>query len=272
MFIDFIHRRDGDADLYFLVNRNDRPESVNCVFRASGKQPELWDPITGTHRSLTQFTMQNGRTTVPLEFEPNGSMFIVFRHPTSVKPASAGRNFPSFKDLTEIAGPWQLEFDPQWFYPTNGLEGKAAQGMVTFDPLNDWAKRSEPAIRHFSGTAVYRTVFEMTNSVGTARTFLDLGVVKETARIKLNGKDCGTLWCAPWRVDITEALKPGKNELEIEVVNLWPNRLIGDAGLPEREWRTQTNIRTFKPSSPLLPSGLLGPVRVTGFQPEHSKL
>ncbi|MEI8288527.1 MAG: glycosyl hydrolase [Verrucomicrobiota bacterium] len=259
-FIDFIHRRDGDAEIYFLANRNNRPESVECVFRVGDKQPELWDPILGTRRSLSRFTMRNGRTGVPLEFEPNGSMFIVFRHRASAQAAGAEKNFPAFKKITEIVGPWQVNFDPQWFYPANGLNETAAKGLVVFGRLEDWSKRSEPAIRNFSGTAIYRKIFDMPRSIGNSRVFLDLGTVRETACVRLNGRDCGTLWCAPWRVEITDALKSGENQLEVEVVNLWPNRLIGDAGLPAGKRRTQTNIRTFKPDSPLKSSGLLGPV------------
>ena len=261
-FIDFIHRRDGDGEIYFLANRNDRPESVHCVFRVSGRQPELWNPVAGTRRGLPEFTTQNGHTTVPLEFEPNGSMFIVFRVQPSVIAASGGKNFPSFRKKSEIGGPWLVNFDPAWFYPMNGLVEKAGQVVVTFAQLDDWAKRPELAVRHFSGTAIYKKSFAAQPPGANSRVFLDLGSVKESARIKVNGKDCGVLWCAPWRVEVTGALTAGENRFEIEVVNLWPNRLIGDAALKPEEQRTVTNIRTFKPTSPLKSSGLLGPVQL----------
>ncbi len=261
-FIDFIHRRDGGTEIYFLVNRNGRPEFVDCSFRVTGKQPELWNAVTGDHRDLPQFSMQNGRTSVPLEFEPYGSMFVVFRHSASTKDARAKKNFSTIKPVMGISGAWQVNFDPAWFYPTNGLEGNAAQGAVVFDQLADWSKRREPAIRYFSGTATYRKTFESPQVLSHSRQYLDLGTVRETARVHLNGQDCGTVWCAPWRVEITSALRSGQNLLEIEVANLWPNRLIGDAGLPAKEQRTRTNIRTFKQDSPLKPSGLIGPVNM----------
>ncbi len=261
-FIDFIHRRAGDAEIYFLANRNGRAESMDCSFRVAGRQPELWNPVTGEHRDLPQFKIENNRTTVPLEFEPDGSMFVVFRHRASTKAANAGKNFPTIQPVMAISGAWRVDFDPQWFYPTNGLDGNAANGEVVFDQLADWSKRSEPAIRYFSGTATYRKSFDLPQRPSHFRQYLDLGTVKETARVKLNGQDCGTVWCAPWRVEITGALKRGENRLEIQVANLWPNRLIGDAGLPPEQQRTRTNIRTFKNDSPLKPSGLLGPVNL----------
>ncbi len=261
-FIDFIHRRDSNTEIYFLANRNERPESVDGSFRVTGKQPELWYPVTGERCDLPQYTVENGRTSVPLEFEPYGSMFVVFRKNTFAKEVSEKKNFPAIKPVMEITGAWQVNFDQQWFYPTKGLDGNTALGVEMFDHLEDWSKRPEPAIRHFSGTATYRKTFEPLQFSPHSRKYLYLGTVKEAARVRLNGQDCGTVWCAPWRAEITGALKSGKNQLEIEVVNLWPNRLIGDAGLPAEEQRTRTNIQTFKKDSPLKPSGLIGPVHL----------
>jgi hypothetical protein len=165
--------------------------------------------------------------------------------------------------MQEITGPWTVQFDPQWFYPTDGLSGDQAKGLIVFDKLEDWTKRPEAAVRHFSGTAVYRKVFALADPSklqnSKSKIYLDLGTVKESARVKLNGKDLGVVWCAPWRVEITGAVKPGDNALEIEVVNLWPNRLVGDGKLPVEQRRTRTNIGA--PSAPLT-SGLLGPVRL----------
>lgn len=261
-FIDFIHRRVGEADIYFLVNRKDRAESVKCEFRVSGRQPEIWDPVSGQRRDLPQFSRHNGGTSVPLAFEPHGSMFVVFRRTAAPPEDKARANFSTFTPVMELTGAWQVSFDAAWFYPTHNLNGDAVKGVVAFDRLEDWSKRAEPAIRHFSGTATYRKVFDAPPATHNQSLFLDLGTVKETARVRLNGKELGVVWCAPWRVEITDALKPGENRLEIEVVNLWPNRLIGDARLPAEAQRTRTNIRTFKKTSPLRPSGLLGPVTI----------
>jgi hypothetical protein len=185
--------------------------------------------------------------------------------------ASRPANFLKLEPMQEITGPWTVQFDPQWFYPTDGLSGDQAKGLMVFDKLEDWTKLPEAAVRHFSGTAVYRKVFNFAPEVRSQESgvsknhsdrpplYLDIGTVKESARVKLNGKDLGVVWCAPWRVEITGAVKPRDNDLEIEVVNLWPNRLVGDGKLPVEQRRIRTNIGA--PSAPLT-SGLLGPVRL----------
>ena len=275
--LDFIHRRSDDADIYFVANRRAFALHADCTFRVSGKQPELWDPVTGEQRDLPQFESKDGGTSVPLEFEPYGSMFLVFRkgiqktEDTNRKPEagsqnSAEVNFPKLSQTQELAGPWTVQFDPQWFYPTDGLSGDQARGLMVFDNLEDWTKRSEPAVRDFSGTAVYRRVFSMQPPVPGQRLFLDLGTVKETARVRLNGKDLGVIWCSPWRVEITGAAKPDENALEIEVVNLWPNRLVGDGKLPDGQRRTRTRMFVGWLNNDQLSSGLLGPVTIQTVQ------
>ncbi len=258
-FIDFIHRTDDGVEVYFLANRNDRAESVDCRFRVSGRQPEWWNPITGERRDLPVFEQKEGCTRVPLQFEPHGSAFLVFRKPAA--PSTGGKNFAELKPLVEVTGAWTVQFDPRWFYPTAGLQGDAVKGLVAFAKLEDWSQRPEPAVKYFSGTAVYRNAFTLA-AAGGPRLYLDLGgVANGTARVRLNGQDVGVAWSAPWRVEITSQAKAGANQLEVEVVNLWPNRLIGDANLPKAEQRTRSNIR-YKKDAALLPSGLLGPVRV----------
>jgi len=134
--------------------------------------------------------------------------------------------------------------------------------MFTFSSLEDWSKRPEEAVHHYSGTATYLKIFSIDGSAIPQNTkiYLDLGSVRETARVRLNGEDLGVLWLSPFRTDITGRLKSGANNLEIEVVNLWPNRLIGDESLPKEQRKTRTNVISYKSKSPLLPSGLLGPV------------
>jgi len=272
--IDFIHRTADGAEIYFLANRNSRAEAVEATFRVSGRRPELWDPVSGQRRDLPVFESKDSCITVPLEFEPDGSMFVVFRKETgNLKLETGGlkKNFLEFKSVQEITGPWTVQFDPQWFYPADGLSGDQSKGLMNFDKLEDWSKRTEPAVKYFGGTAVYRKVFDVAPetsnplSVSTdlsPRLFLDLGTVKETARVKLNGKDLGVVWCHPWRVDVTGVIKSGENTLEIEVVNNWYNRLVGDAGLPEAERRTRTNIGDTNKDAAPMQSGLLGPVIV----------
>ena len=274
-FLDWIHRRAGSTDIYFIANRLDRAEKACCTFRVSGRQPELWNPVTGERRDLPQFEPTAGGTSVPLEFEPHESMFVVFR--TTIQPPPAERshaspNFPARAALREIEGPWSVRFDPQWLYPLDGLSAEQVAGSFTFDHLTDWRTRPEPAVRHFSGTAVYQKDFGHVpdESRGSNRIWLDLGVVKDVARVRLNGRDLGVVWCPPWRVDITGAIEPGRNTLRIEVVNLWPNRLLGDGLLPAGARRTQTNFPAG-PKQSLLPSGLLGPVGVCEESPATAR-
>jgi hypothetical protein len=271
---DWIHRRAEQAEIYFVSNQSATDATADVVFRVVGRQPELWDAVTGTIRDLPAFRLEEGRTVVPLQFAPRQSWFVVFNKEGG---AADGRgNFPSYEELAAVTGPWDVSFDPTWFYPDNGMGAK-----VRFDQLEDWSQRPENAIRYYSGSATYRTTFASPAVVPAAGVYLDLGTVKNVARLRLNGRDLGVVWTAPWRVDITAALRSGINELEIEVANLWPNRLIGDATLPKEQRRTVTNVRTYddmssgtygcqkceqrraagKPAS-LLPAGLLGPVTI----------
>jgi hypothetical protein len=255
--LDWIHRRDGGMDFYFVANLTDRPVSARVAFRVAGRSPELWDPVPGTVCALPEFSVERDRTFVPLSFAPKQSFFIVFRRGAA---ASASRvtapNFPEPQTVCELHGSWEVSFDVNWGGPAK----------VAFDRLEDWTKRPEEGIRYYSGTATYRKRFELRRAEvprQPARLFLDLGRVKNLAHVRLNGKDLGVVWTAPWRVDITEAVRAGANDLAVDVVNLWPNRLIGDASRSDAQRRTRTNVRKFdKPGIPLLESGLLGPVTV----------
>jgi hypothetical protein len=162
------------------------------------------------------------------------------------------------------------------------LSGDQAKGLIVFDKLEDWNQHPEPAVKNFSGKAVYKKVFDLTlqgingkeassRSELPKRLFLDLGLVKETARVRLNGKDLGVVWCLPWQVEITKAVKSGENTLEIEVVNLWPNRLVGDKKLPVTERRTHKNMFVGWLNNDQLPSGLLGPVTIKAVQQINNK-
>ncbi len=257
---DFIHRRTGDSDIYFLSNPTSHPVKVTATFRINGKQPELWNPVNGDIRLLRQFNQTNGRTSVPLEFSAFGSAFVVFRKNAKVS-GEEGLNFPQLNTLQELTKPWTVKFDSAWGGPAK---------PVIFAKLEDWTKRSEEGIKYYSGTATYRTTFafKKEKKQKAGHIFLDLGVVKEIAEVRLNGKKIGVLWCPPWNLDITKAIKKGENELEIDVVNLWPNRLIGDGKLPVEKRYAKTNVAVYYtkplkgPDHVLLESGLMGPVRL----------
>jgi hypothetical protein len=251
--IDWIHRRAAGTDIYFVASRWDAKEKLNATFRVSGKLPELWDPVTGETRPAKAFTQSNGRTTVLLEFEPRGSVFVVFRKRIAASAnGTAKTNYPTYVTKQIIKGSWDLNFDPKWGGPAK----------LTIDSLKDWTTFENYNLKHYSGTAIYHKTFTVAKADAGKQLFLDLGVVHEEAVVKVNGINLGVIWTKPARVDISKAIHPGENKLEVTVVNLWPNRLIGDEPLPQEKRFTLTNIHKFSKDTPLLPSGLIGPVKL----------
>lgn len=287
--IKFIHRNMGSTDVYFVANTSHNSGWTTCSFHISGMQPELWDPVTGTIRNLPKFEGINDKTSIPLKFDDAQSFFIVFRNKALKTDPEGKSNFPSTKEVLTIKGPWQVTFDSIWGGPAE---------PVTFASLEDWTNRSEPGIKYYSGTATYKTSFNVPSKQMVDKQSvicLDLGVVKHVARVILNNKDLGVVWTAPWNVNLpAKLLKKKGNQLEIQITNVWANRLIGDEQEPaDCEWlpgysgymagsflkefpdwflKNQprpskkrycfTTWNYFTKYSPLVSSGLLGPVRV----------
>jgi hypothetical protein len=155
-------------------------------------------------------------------------------------------NVASVPAPQQLTGPWEVQF---------------ASEKATFDTLQDWTTRPEETIRHYSGKATYRKTFDLsTLDTRHSSLFLDLGKVHDLATVRLNGRTLCTLWLAPWRVGVTDAVKPGRNELEIEVINVWNNRLVGDSTLPADKRQTFLAKDTLPKNAPLQAAGLLGPV------------
>lgn len=258
----FAHRRSETFDLYFVGNRSTNPVSASVTFRVAGRSPELWDPLDGAWRSLARFQHVDGRTRVSLRFAPGQSYFVVFPAEGAVTPAgtSQGPDFPDTRPLliwdhTPGGGDWEVFFDPHRGGPVEA---------VRFDRLQDWTSRGEDGIRHYSGRATYSRSFDLPGGLPPpAHGRISLGSVQVMARVVLNGHNLGEVWCPPFEVAIPEGvLRERGNRLEIQVANLWPNRLIGDAALPPERRVSRTTWNPYKPDAPLLPSGLLGPVRL----------
>ena len=189
---DWIHRQAGPADIYFLANLASVPATAEVVSRAAGRQPELWDAVTGQIRDLPQWHVENGRTLIALTFAPRQSWFVVFRKGARGRRPEVGTtDWPAFKPVQEITGPWEVSFDPKWGGPK----------QVTFQKLDDWITRPEEGIRYYSGKAVYRSQCTLPAIAPGQRMFLDLGRVKNIAQVRLNGRDVGVVWTAPgtWR-------------------------------------------------------------------------
>jgi hypothetical protein len=251
-FLDFIHRRADGTDIYFVINRNGREETGVCTFRVDGRLPEFWDPVTGKMFPADSYAIKDGRTTLPIRLASFGSIFVVFRQPTATAQKN-GRNFENLKPVQDLNGPWTVRFDPKWGGPES----------IQFEQLVSWTARPEEGVKFYSGTAAYQKTFDLPESATQPgkRVYLDLGSVRDVAEIRLNGKNLGVVWTAPYRIEITSAVQSKGNELEIAVTDLWPNRMIGDARLPENKRLTRSNIQ-FGKDHPLLESGLLGPVRI----------
>jgi len=252
---DWIHYGAGETDIYFISNQSEAVKNVEAAFRVNGKQPELWDPVTGTRRTLPEYNVKKDVTVVPLQMAARQSFFVIFNPVTAgrQKP-QGGANFPAVGAELELHCPWEVSFDPRWGGPAK----------VEFNQLDDWSQRTEAGIQFYSGQATYRKSFDLPKSIVSqakkAPVYLDLGVVKDIAEVRLNGQSLGIVWCAPWRVDIGSAIKEKGNILEIDVINQWPNRLIGDSRLPTDKQFTKSNSTRFKPDDALVPSGLIGPV------------
>jgi hypothetical protein len=268
--IRYMHRTTPEVDIYFVSNRTDQVVSTSCTFRITGKQPELWHPVTGKIYALPEYFIEDKGTCIPLKFDVHEGYFIVFRD--KARKPSAPVNASEQTALATLDAPWDVSFDPKWGGPE----------AVVFDQLIDWTTHPDEGIKYYSGTAFYRQTFDMPKYARGSALYLDLGKVKHLARVRLNGQDLGTVWTAPWRVDITQAVKAKGNRLEIEVVNLWPNRLIGDEYLPSDgvengrwpQWLIEGKPRTsgrytfasfrhYTKDSPLFESGLIGPVKIT---------
>ena len=247
----FVHRKISDGDIYYVYNRKNRAENVEATFRLAGKAPELWHAETGEIEPAS-YRVANGRTTVSLKLDPAEAVFIVFRKAGSAQ----GRTLPQVTETAvgTIDGSWTVAFQPN----------RGAPASVTLDKLSAWNDSADPGVKYFSGTATYTKTIEAPAEwfATGARMLLDLGSVKNIAEVTVNGKSAGVLWKPPFRADVTGALKPGANTVEIKVTNLWANRLIGDQQPNVTKKYAWTSLDAPGADSPLLPSGLLGPVRV----------
>jgi hypothetical protein len=269
------HHNLNGLEIYFVSNRSSQAFNTTCRFRVENGTPELWNPLTGETRLLKNFSRQDGITSLSLQLEKNQSYFVVFNleKKSTASATKTAADFSEKKTLKSIEGPWKLTFARRWGGP----------GEVQFEKLEDWSQRPEEGIKYYSGTVVYRKTFTLKREeVASAQPlWIDLGEVNCMAQVSLNGVELGTLWTAPWSLEVKNSAKEGENLLEIKVVNLWSNRLIGDEKFPSDgisnhkwpEWLLENKARVsqritfatynfYKKDSPLLRSGLIGPVRI----------
>lgn len=313
----WIHRQTAEADLFFLSNPSETMIRTVAGFRTTGKAPELWDAEQDTIHSAAGWTVKGPFTQIPLALAPGKSIFVVFRQPGTpgVDPVvrvespaiddlrpelladetvklrtwsngphtlhhASGKT--SILEVTDVPG--ALALSGSWTLRFQANRGAPAE--TCFDNLMSWSEHTDPAIRYFSGTATHSIRFDLPPDYlkDHSEVWLDLGGVADIAEVRLNHKNLGVLWHSPFRLDVSKALKPGTNFLEVDVTNLWVNRLIGDEQHPDDcEWTEQaltrwpdwlvkgtprpakkrvafTTWKHWTASDPLLPSGLLGPV------------
>ena len=244
----FVHRQLADGELYFINNRQNRPETLAARFRVSGRQPEIWHADTGAIEPVT-WRADGDQTVVNLNLAPEDSFFVVFRKATTLKAGTATTATPVV--LANLDEGWDLGFQTVRGAP-------ASAHMAKLEPLNEHA---EAGIRYFSGIVSYTRRFEVPAAQVGKALQLDLGRVGDVAEVSLNGKVVGTVWHAPYVLDLGTAVQAGHNLLQVRVANLWVNRLIGDAQ-PGAARVTYTAMPTYGPQAALRPSGLMGPVRV----------
>jgi hypothetical protein len=246
--IAWTHRKSSEGDIYFISNQKEAEQNVALSFRIGGKEPELWDAVTGEIKKVDEWSIKDGRTFLSLNLEPNQSSFIVFRKVIKEKAAPQKIRKSIYHTIT---GPWQVNFDKNY--------GGPAQPVV-FNELKSWSQQQDSLIKYYSGTAVYKKTIEWNNAYENKEIWLQLDSLYNIATVTLNGVDCGTLWTRPYQIEITRALKKGTNNLEIEISNTWANRLMGDNRLPADKRVTWTTAPFRLSGKPLLPAGLVGKV------------
>lgn len=243
----FLHRTLEGAEIYWVNKPAKDYQTVTLSFRVNGLKPMLWHPDNGVQEEVS-YTRHDGRTDVILNLVPDDAVFVVFSGKAdkeyTVSAATKKSEMP-------LEGTWTVQFQ----------EKRGAPASAEFAALGSYTDSSDAGIKYFSGIAQYTKSFEAQPG---EKTVLDLGRVADLAEVYVNGEYCGAAWKEPYLVDISKAVKPGSNSLEVKVANVWVNRLIGDEqpGATRIGW---TDARGFNGQEPLLPAGLLGPVKVINY-------
>ncbi|MDE3202125.1 MAG: hypothetical protein KGN79_14515 [Acidobacteriota bacterium] len=301
---DFAHRQTAQADIYFVRSTRDIPVDASLSFRVSGRMPELWNTGDGSIRPAAVFREEHGRTLLPIHFPAHGSAFFVFANAVGKHVVRIVRDkeviYPSIAPgqgvFADVDG--QILIEEPGSYELDGSDGnsrrvtvhdrdsnlpRAEQWTLSFPPnwgapeqisvpqFQSWTESRIPGVRYFSGTATYHSQLKIDESeLAHAQQFwIDLGTVREIATVIVNGHRVQTVWRAPYRVRIDKFLHEGENAISIDVSNFWPNRIIGDLQSDATRHYTHTNVRAYTKDSPLLPSGLLKPVRILRYSAEQ---
>lgn len=247
----FGHRKMGDTDIYFVSNQSELMQQTKIKFRVTGKLPELFNPITGEIRTLTEFASDSVGTTLPVTLYGYESFFIVFRKNGA---AIAGtKNFPIPIKMADLDIAWNVEFKGKLSNPA----------PIQIEKLFDLATSTNDSIKYFSGNMIYKSTFDFDYVLSKSeKVYLNLGEVNKMAKVWVNDKYVGGVWTMPYRIDISSALQQGENTIRMDVVNTWVNRLIGDIRLSKEKRETKVGVHSYKPDSPLQKTGLIGPLNL----------
>ncbi len=238
------HRQSAEQDIYWLDNRSDNTTDAEVSFRVTGKVPELWNAQTGKTEKVS-YQIKDGRTIVPLKFESWEAYFIVFKDKSTSNSVAIAPKKEAV--LSQMSSPWKVSFNDK---------------NATFDKLVSWSENADSDIKYFSGTASYKNTFKVVSVDKSAGYIIDLGDVKYVAEVIVNGKNVGTAWKKPFKLDISEAIKAGENTIQVKVTNTWVNRLVGDAQPDVKVKTTFTTMPFYRANSPLVASGMIGEVKV----------
>jgi hypothetical protein len=248
----FIHRNSTGKDIYFIANQLDKKRELRFEFNITGRLPVIYDAVTDDTIRVNNWSGSNGKTALTLKLEPGQSLFILFEKSTAKTESNSGNNWISFNNQQDISKDWEARFDTLYGGPAK---------PVMFADLEDWSKSTDTLVKYYSGTALYTKKFSFKESP-QGKIWIDIGDFSSIAGVKVNGIDCGTLWTAPHRLEISKAIKKGENEITIEIANTWGNRLIGDSKLPVHKRITNTTAPFRLEGKPLYPAGLIGPVTI----------
>jgi len=238
------HRRGENTDIYFISNQENIDKCIVASFRVEGKNPQLWNAVTGQISTPTEWKSEQGRTQMKLNLSASESVFVVFENGNSISKTEPTTEAPT---AAELKANWNVTF----------LSNKQS---VDTDKLFDWSKSENPLIKYYSGTAIYKTNFN--NASKSKSVCLNLGKLSSLATVRVNGIDCGTVWTAPYQVDVTKALERGINTLEIEVCNTWANAINGSDKRTPPFPGIWTNGKYRMSEDKLMESGLIGPVTI----------
>ena len=236
----YAHRQAEGKDIYFLSNQSDQEIEVTPEFRIKGKQPEWWDATTGEIRRLPAFQFTESGTQVPLRLAPFESAFIVFRQTGKASAEGIDANCPRPETWMALDKGWNVTFK-------DSIRGP--KQTQSFDQLIDISTHPDESIRYYSGTIVYDKQISI-DQLPAGNIYLNLQDIGVTAKVTVNGQYAGGVWTPPYRLDISEWLHKGENQISVEVTTTWQNRLIGDSRLPEQERTTWTACNGWSEKDP----------------------